>query len=148
MATKSKKKNGRPSIYTDKLVLTICKRLSKGESLRSICRDDAMPHIDTVYGWLLDGKHERFSAQYTHARQIQAELMFEELEELCDVSPQDIVGDDKSDNARVQARKLQVDTRKWILAKMMPKKYGEKLDLTSDGKQLPVNIVSFRDTKK
>ena len=33
-------------------------------------------------------------------------------------------------------RRLQVDARKWMLGKLNPKKYGEKLDVTSDGEKL------------
>ena len=47
-----------------------------------------------------------------------------------------IVGDDRSDSARVNAKKLRVDVRKWYISKVKPKKYGDKLDLTSDGERL------------
>jgi hypothetical protein len=134
---------GRPSIYTPKLAKTICTRIAKGESVRAICRDEDMPDADTIYSWLLDETKKEFTEQYTQARAVQAELLFEELFELADESVSDIVGDDKSDGARVQARKLQVDTRKWSLSKMLPKKYGDKLDLTSLGDKLPTPIIPY-----
>ena len=40
----------------------------------------------------------------------------------------------------VQRSKLRVDTRKWLMAKMKPKKYGDTLDLTSGGDKLPAPI--------
>jgi hypothetical protein len=79
----------RPSIYTKALGKKICIRLSSGESLRSICRDDGMPKADTVYSWLLDPEKKLFSEQYARARASQAELMFDELLEISDDSSQD-----------------------------------------------------------
>lgn len=40
-------------------------------------------------------------------------------------------------------RRLQIDTRKWLMAKMKPKKYGDKYDVTSDGKALPTPILQL-----
>lgn len=133
----------RPSIFTQEIADTICSRIASGESLRKICEDDGLPDRITVHYWLLDSRHKEFFNQYAKARSIQAELLFEELKELSDVSVDDIVGNDKSDGARVQARKLQIDTRKWYLSKVVPKKFGDKLDLTSDGKQLPTPILKL-----
>ena len=139
----------RPSIFTKELGETICRRLSEGESLRAICRDDEMPAISSVMRWLIDTERKEFWEQYAQARESQAEHLFNELLEIADESDTVIEGDDKSDGARVQAKKLRVDTRKWVLAKMLPKKYGEKLDLTTDGEKLPAPIYggkSVHDT--
>jgi hypothetical protein len=140
--TENKKTNiihiGRPSIYTKQIRDEICNRLALGESIRHITKDKHMPSSATIFNWLLDADKRPFLEQYATARNIQAENMFEELNELADLSVHDIRGDDKSDNARVQARKLQVDTRKWFLSKVLPKKFGDKLDLTSDNKPLPL----------
>ena len=99
-----------------------------------------MPEAKSIYNWLRDVDKEWFLQHYMRAMSTRAELIAEEIIELSDTSVEDIEGDDKSDGARVQARKLQVDTRKWVLSKMLPKKYGDKLDLTSDGEKLPTPI--------
>ena len=44
------------------------------------------------------------------------------------------------DQAEVQALRLAVDTRKWVLSKLLPRKYGDRLDVQQDG-QLTVKIV-------
>lgn len=59
--------------------------------------------------------------------------MFDELETIADLP------DDKESPMR---SRLRVDTRKWYLSKVLPKKFGEKLDLTSDGKVLPTPILN------
>ena len=43
---------GRPSDYSPEICAEICARLADGRSLRSICRDDDMPHTATVFVWL------------------------------------------------------------------------------------------------
>lgn len=139
---------GRPSIYTKKLAETICKRIADGESVRNICRDDKMPNADSIYNWLLDDSKPEFYEQYTRAREIQAELMFEEIIEIADEAEDNIVGDDKSDGARVQASKLRIDARHWHLSKLRPKKYGDKLDLTTQGDKLPTPIMNVQREEK
>ena len=107
-----------------------------------------MPHFSTVLEWIVDGKHKAFSDQYERACNSRAENMFDEILEISDGSVVAIVGDDKSDGARVNARKLQVETRKWYLSRLLPKKFGDKLDLTSGGKVLPQPIYGGKSDGK
>jgi hypothetical protein len=67
------KKTGRPSLYNQQLAAQICTRISNGESLRNICREAGMPHMDTIYVWL--GKHPVFADQYARAREEQADTL-------------------------------------------------------------------------
>ncbi len=120
------KKKGRPSLYTEALAAKICRRLAEGESLRSICRDEKMPAISTVMGWLFDGQHGDFSAQYARAREAQAELRADEITDIAD-------GVEHGASEAVQAARLRVDARKWIAAKLLPKRYGDKLQHTGEG---------------
>ncbi len=121
-----KRKKGRPSLYTEALAAKICRRLAEGESLRAICADKAMSTISTVMGWLFNGKHEDFSEQYTRARQAQAELRADEIIDIAD-------GAEHGGSEAVQAARLRVDARKWVAAKLLPKKYGDKLQHTGEG---------------
>jgi hypothetical protein len=121
----TKKKQGRPSSYSDDIANTICVRLAKGESLRSICRDPAMPVRQTVVTWLLNPEHKSFLDHYETARKLGYSEMFEELTEIAD----DTTGETQRD-------RLRVDTRKWYLSKVAPKIYGDKLDFTSGGEKL------------
>lgn len=107
----------RPSDYTPELAATICQSLVDGMSLRSVCRDEAMPSISSVMLWLT--KHPEFSEQYEKATHERATGMFEDMFEIADFVDKD--------PAAVSKAKLQVDVRKWALARMNPKKYGDKL---------------------
>lgn len=137
---------GRPTIYTEKLAAEICSRIASGESVRSIGRDETMPNAATIFDWALNNKS--FSEQYEQARRIQADQMFEELAEIADDGSNDWMekelqnGEivDMPNHEHIQRSKLRVDTRKWALSKMLPKRFGDKLDVTSDGKPLNVSV--------
>ncbi len=116
---------GRPTIFTQELADTICNRIAEGKSLRRICKDPEMPSRKTVYLWLLDEGKKDFLHQYNVAGDIRADELFDELVEIADAEGKDVIRD-----------RLRVDTRKWYLSKVMPKKFGEKLDLTSLGGKL------------
>jgi hypothetical protein len=136
-----RKREGRPSIYTKRLGLEICARLSLGESLKSICKDKEFPTDSTVYLWLLDENKKDFSDNYARARATQAEKMFEDIIEIADASDSVIrSGAEKKSSAYAQNQRLKIDTRKWYLSKVLPKKFGDKLDVTSGGDKLPTPI--------
>ncbi len=133
----SSRKPGRPSLYTEPLAAEICRRLAEGETLRSVCRDKAMPDKASVLRWLGDKTKADFRTQYAHARDMQADALFDEALEIAD----DATGDwstDKDgkkvlDHENIQRSRLRVDTRKWAAGKMAPKRYGDKVQHTGDG---------------
>lgn len=144
-----RKGEGRPSKYTKELGDLISERLAKGESLRHICMDEKMPDASTVHRWVLSGEYEEFYKQYARAREIQAENMFDEILDISDDGSNDFMTITKGDiSYNVEDRevtnrsKLRVDTRKWYLSKVLPKKFGDKLDLTSGGDKLPQPILN------
>jgi hypothetical protein len=120
---------GRPSIYTQELVDIILQRIADGESLRSVCRDKKMPHVSTVIKWR--SENQEFLAQYEEARISQAQHLFDQLIDIADTG-EDVARD-----------RLRVDTRKWYLSKVLPKVYGDKIDFTTDGKELPSPIIQL-----
>ena len=126
-------KTGRPSLYTESLAAEICRRLAEGETLRSVCRDKAMPDKATILRWLADKKKADFREQYVYAREMQADALFDEALEIADDASGDWTEDKDGkkvvDHENIQRSRLRVDTRKWAAGKMAPKKYGDKLDL-------------------
>ena len=144
--TDSKSKGGRPSIYSEELAATICRRIAEGESLRSICDDADMPCKTTVIGWLGGDSHAGFRDRYSCARELQAEHFAGEIIEIADSSTSDRFTDDKGkvlvDHEVVARDRLRVDTRKWLMARMAPKKYGDRMQYTGD------LTVRYEDTLK
>lgn len=127
------KPRGRPSVYTPELAKIVCQRIAAGETTRAIGRDESMPAEATIRAWALDDVNG-FNAQYTRAVQLRAMGWAEEVVEISDDGSNDTyidpnTGQEKT-NAEVVARsRLRVDTRKWMLSKVLPKVYGDKLDV-------------------
>ncbi len=130
---------GRPSKFTPELANAICARLARGESLRSICRDEGMPTDETVRQWALDDLHG-FSVQYARARDLGLDAMADEVFEIADDGRNDWI---KRENKRgetyialndeaVARSRLRFDARRWYLSKLAPKKYGERVTHEGD----------------
>lgn len=122
--TEGKRPPGRPTAYSKAVGARICRKLLEGRSLRSICREPREPALPTVCGWLTDPGHP-FSEQYARARQMQAELQADEMTEIAD----GILNDRPEDTVTVARDRLRVDTRKWIAARMLPKRYGQSVGM-------------------
>ena len=124
--------------YTTEIAAEICARLSEGEPLRVICRDSHMPAWRTVYDWMR--ANPEFATRIARARELGYDAIAEEALEIAD-TPREGVRIEESDKdgaKRVRDdmlghRKLQVETRLKLLAKWSPKKYGDKIDVTSGG---------------
>ena len=133
-------KPGRPSVFSKALADRICERLAAGETLRAICRDEDMPGESTVRMWALDldGKAE-FSAQYARAREVGYATLFDQLLEIADTPQQGVTITEKTTGTEtktgdmIEHRRLRVDTRKWMLAKALPKIYGDKQQIEHSG---------------
>ena len=145
-------KIGRPSTYTQEIADRICEQLAMGESLRTACKGDDMPSVATVFNWFRT--YPEFLEQYARAKQESADAMAEEILDIADDGSNDWMkvnyGETefwKTNGEALQRSRLRVDTRKWLMSKMKPKKYGEKIDMTSDGKAITGNGIVFSNFK-
>lgn len=124
---------GRPSEYTEALAEEICSRIIQGEPLVRICRDDHMPHVVTVYRWL--SRFNNFRNMYTQAKEEQADTLAEEIQDIADQMPMEKTdgnGNTSFDAAYINWMRLRVDARKWVAAKLKPRKYGDRVALAGD----------------
>lgn len=153
--TTKEPKTGRPTIFTKELADLICEQLAEGASLSKVCIPDEMPAARTVFRWLRTD--EGFCQQYARAKQESADAMAEDILDISDNGSNDWMEKQYGRDAEstwvvngeaLQRSKLRVDTRKWLMAKMKPKKYADKLDLTTDGEKLPVPIMSVVASKQ
>jgi len=131
---------GRPTLLTESMADAICDRMETGESLRSICRDDAFPTVGAVIKWLANDANKAFRLQYAHSRQVGLEVMADDTLNIADQEPVKLA-DGRIDNAGVQHQRLRVDTRKWILSKQLPKVYGDRTILAGD-EDAPLNPLT------
>lgn len=119
---KKKKAGGRskPKYQTKKNAELIFAEMRNGSSLRSICASNEWP-LTTVYDWL----SREYAEQYADAQAQRADYYFDEMIGIADEVP--------ADSNAVAAARLRIDTRKWVMSRMNPKKYGEKVGVEMSG---------------
>jgi transposase len=125
---------GRPSTFTQEIADEICARLSEGEPLRQICRDERMPPWQTVYRWR--SEDESFSRRIACAREAGFDAIAEECMAIADETAFDTIQGENGERANaewISRSKLRVETRLKLLAKWDPKRYGDKMDVNHGG---------------
>jgi AcrR family transcriptional regulator len=142
---------GRPSKYTPALGDKICSQIIDGVGLREICAEVGIS-IPTIFYWIQH--NERFSKHYARARQIQAEILADELKTIADEKPVCLIPTksggsfEATDKSGIERNRLRVDTRKWIASKLLPKKYGDKLEVEHSGEiGIAERIARIRERK-
>ena len=132
----------------EELFTKIFSAIESGYSLRK-----ALSYVKlsskTFYEWLdYEGNEEKVK-QYARACEDRADFMADEILDIADSSEGDLYvddnGDTKIDGNTVQRARIQIDARKWLMSKMAPKKYGDKIQLGGD-EDNPIN-VKFDITK-
>lgn len=145
-----KRATGRPSDYTEEIAGEICRRIASGESLLSISKEEGMPGHTTIYQWM--AAHSSFANKYAAARNTGLDVMADKLLDLSDEEV-GITASGATDSGAVARQKLRVDTRKWYLSKMAPKRYGERATVEHSGPgggpvQVVWNIVGVEPAQK
>jgi len=113
-------RTGRPTVYSETIADKIITRLTNGESLSAICREEDKPDPATIYRWL--AARPDFCDRYTRAKEEQADTLADEIIAIADEEEGD-----------VQRARLRVDARKWVASKLKPKKYGERQEIEHTG---------------
>lgn len=108
----------------------------------------------SVFRWLADEARADFREQYARAREAQAHNLFDEIIEISDTpmlgveKKTDPDGTTITEGDMLGHRKLQIDARKWYLSKVLPKVYGDKLDLTHDGAIKVVQVTELTSAEE
>lgn len=121
--------------YDETMAQEVCARIADGEPLTKVCRDGHLPSIMTVYRWMED--NSEFRESYARARRIQAHAWASEIIELADIPrPGDrievkdeagVVSHKTVTADMVERSKLQVQARQWLVARLHPEMYGDRL---------------------
>lgn len=139
--------------YTQSVADEICRRMAAGESLRQVCRSPEMPSASTVVDWARE--RPEFAAQYARAREALLEHWAEEIVDISDDGSNDWMeregrdgrAETVVDHDHIARSRLRVDTRKWLLSKLAPRKYGDRLELAGDPQNpLTVSVVRYADS--
>jgi len=124
-------KKGKPHTgvtrYDPEFALLICERIATTpQSLVKICEAPDMPGVATIFRWARE--HPDFQEMYVLAKETQAEVLIEEALDIVDDDSQDIIesadGKIVFNRIHLQRCKMQVEHRRWIAAKLLPRKYG------------------------
>ncbi|MCA8018083.1 terminase small subunit-like protein [Burkholderia metallica] len=137
------RKTQAPSVkFSQALYDRICELIASGKSLRSICDADGMPDRMTFNRWRK--MTPELQAQYDQACLDRADAIFDEILEIADDSRLDTLLTEKNGeqmNTEWVARsRLRVDARKWVLARMNRKKFGDNMTLSGDP-DAPVQLI-------
>lgn len=120
---------GRRSAYTNELGEAICSAIADGMSLRAVLARPGMPSKSMVMRWLADERYIEFRDQYTCAREDLADKLADEILQIADDGSNDTFldanGNVKVNHDVIARARLQIDARKWLAAKLAPKKYGD-----------------------
>src|SRR4051812_6135696 len=113
----------------------ICALLAEGYTLRQIARELSFRSASAIVNWA--NEDAAFRERYVRAMELRSERMAEEIVEISDDGSNDWMkrqGLIVPDHENVQRSRLRVDTRKWLLSKMLPKKYGDRVtqEITGD----------------
>lgn len=142
---------GRPSDFNQELAETFCERIATSErGVRRVCEEDAdMPDESTIYRWI--ARHDSFREMYARAKELQCYPIAERM--------RDVAADGRNDWMEIKDREgecvgyrengeairrsaLRVDTDKWLLAKLAPKKYSDRIQQEISGKDgAPFTVV-------
>ncbi|SAK53430.1 hypothetical protein AWB78_01325 [Caballeronia calidae] len=138
------KARGRPTAYSPQIAKAICAAIIDGMTLRQACELPGMPGKTTVLRWLQDDDKAEFRDQYVRAREAQAEEMADDLLEIADDGRNDwmerydrkgeAIGWRENGEA-VRRSALRVETRKWLMSKRAPKRYGSSSSPSHEGEE-------------
>jgi hypothetical protein len=155
-AAKGNKTVGAPTYWTPEKIKEasklICGEIIKGKSVRRILnpatRDKSiLPCYVEYLEWLNDDAD--LAKQYARAMEWRAEGLLEDTIDIADDGACDF--DETCDNdgnpvkradvEHIQRTRLRVEARQFALRKMAPKKYGDRLDVTTDGEKINQGIA-------
>jgi hypothetical protein len=127
----------REHLYSVELGDEICRRIANGETLYDVCQDPAIPvSASAVRQWDLDNR-DGFSAKYASAKRQLIEAWSDQLVRIADnqlLEPND--------------RRVRIDTRKWLMSKLHPGKYGDKVTVAGDAENPLQAVVTHIDVTR
>jgi hypothetical protein len=109
-------------------ITRVIEAIADGVTLRAVAKNEGISASAIIRFVQND---ESFAKQYAHAKEIQLEAFADEIMQIAD----------SADEKTVNAARLQVDSRKWLLSKLVPKKYGDKLDLNHSGEVAVKRVI-------
>lgn len=121
----------------DKVITDVSDFISDGMPIYKACLKAGISK-KTYLKWISES--DQYARLHSFAMQDRADAIFEEILNIADATKDDVIEDDNGNKIInhnvIQRDRLRVDSRKWIAGKLNPKKYGDKVDVTSGGDKI------------
>lgn len=134
------KPRGRPPMpYDPDVALDVLMGLMEGKTLTEVCEDPDLPSERTVYRWL--ATNSTFSQAYMRAREVQMMVWADQIVLIADDAQNDYMDRLMADGGtervvdmeNINRSRLRIDTRKFLMAKIAPKVFGDKVQVEHSG---------------
>lgn len=128
------------------LIPQILEAVADGGGLRAACRKEGMPSVGTFLRWVIEDPD--LAERYARARTLCLDAMAEDILDISDTpeigqkTVSKATGLEITEGDMVEHRRLKVEARKWLMAKLAPHKYGEKRQVEHTGKLSLENLVT------
>jgi hypothetical protein len=106
-------------VYTPEIAAEVCRRISLGETLTDVCKSLGFD-VATVRDWCVSDR-DGFAQAYARARGLQVEAWSDQLLTIAD-----------DDRLEPNDRRVRLDTRKWLMSKINPARYSDKVQIGGD----------------
>lgn len=120
----------REHVYTPGIAADICRRVSLGETLTVVCKALGLDPA-TVRDWVVCDRGG-FAQGYARARRLQVEAWSDELLAIAD-----------DNSLEPNDRRVRLDVRKWLMARVNPVRYGDRVQLAGDPENPVRHVVDL-----
>lgn len=134
--------------YKDKQALynSILSEIEQGASLLSVLKKEGMPNRVTFFVWMKESEDN--TNNYARAIKARSDVLFDEMIEIAytpeegEVIKSSSHGVETTTSDMLGHRRLKIDTLKWILSRMDPKKYGDKMSIEQETKSITEIVLT------
>jgi hypothetical protein len=115
------------------IIKKICDNVVTNEKSFNEAISESSINRMSFYRWIADD--EELAKCYNYAREVRSDVLFEEIIKISDTIEigeeitEKSTGIERKLGDMTNHRRLRIDARKWVVSKMNPKKYGDKMTL-------------------
>jgi hypothetical protein len=134
----AKKPAKQPEPSTFDKAMEACEHIAVGDGVNAACAKVGISHV-TFFKELSKDGNTALVNNYVRAREYRADARFEKAD--------DVIQELREGKIDAQSARVMLDNIKWQTAKEAPKRYGDKLDVTTGGNPIPVPVIQLAHGK-
>lgn len=132
----------------DAIMAQVCDLMAQGQSVRAICKANPdFPREYTIRQW---GMAPEFATQYARAREAMLDFWADEIVDIADDTSRDTIETEKGEIPNtewINRSRLRVDSRKWIMSKLSPRKFGDRIEVAGDPDAPLMQLIIRKEVK-